>query len=696
MVTLPSFPGCASAAKIFADVAREVFAVRERQGIDAWAGEHYHLTSGEMQGLWNSDNAPYARGIFEALEDPLVSKVTLMKAAQLGGTAIVHAWLMWAIVNEPCDTLLVMPSTEKVRDLKVHRIGPTIKACQPVRERLLKETDEIEGLTIKFARMNLQLLGSNSKSRIEGQPYGRVIVDEVDRCVPDILATVAERVKTYSRSKIVALGTPGDADVGIDAGYQGGTKERWQVPCPHCKAYHARAWKNVRWNGGRKASAEDVLHGAWMVCPHCRARIDAAENRSQNARGVWVPAGCGVKHDGTVVVPGEIKLATTHRSFQLHGLDNALVANPYGKVAAPFVNEGCRRTLVWTTDTLGEPWRPAALKLEIAQLKELCGKSTHLRGHVPPNVIALAAGVDVQTDRMYGVILGFTAGGEQVPVINWAELPLDHGAKDPMQALSRWIDARKWLENACTLPVIAEFVDSGDSTDMVYRSCRARGMVQTRSGPKMRRQPVKGATIASPWRLSVMEQSKAGGSGLPLLHVASAYWTDAVLRELGVGGGEMEEHDDGVMGCEGDGVKEPATDSPAPSPTHPPTHSPTHPVPTHLGPRLTLPRDTDEDFLNHFIHERSVVKVGPGGVRKRVFELSSATAPNHYCDAVKYAWAGADSRGIRQTGRKAPTPQPVVRRDAQGQLTTPTSGRAQGYSPIVDEAVNQPGGYLNV
>ena len=648
MPNASAFQGAASAARIFADAAREVFTVKPVPSVAEWADEHYHLTSGEMQGLWNTANAPYAGGIFEALQDPLVSKVTLMKAAQLGGTAIIHAWLMWMIANDPADTLLVMPSTEKVRDLKTQRLAPTIKACQPVRERLLRETEEIEGLTIRFARMNLQLLGSNSKSRIEGQPYRNVIVDEVDRCVPDILSTVGERVKTYSQSKIIALGTPGDADVGIDASYQGGTRERWQVPCPHCGGYHARNWRNTRWQGGKDATPEDVAHVAWFVCPHCRSKIEAHHNRWQQERGRWVPRGCGVTHDGDIVVPESVRLLTSHRSFWLHGLDNALVANPYGKVAAPYLAERCQRTMVWTTDTLGEPWRPAAQKLEIQQLKDLCAKSTHQRGHVPANVVALAAGCDVQTDRMYGLIVGFAPGGETVYLINWAELPLDHGAKDPMQALSAWIDGRRWLKNESSLPVIAEFVDSGDSTDMVYRSCRMRGMVRTRSGMLLRRQPVKGATIAAPWKLTRLDDSsKAGGAGLDLLHVNSTFWTDAVLSQLGVGGVGMEGEEEETEGAEpGHQTSDMRHQTPDASEPHV-SQSPVS--------RLSFPSDADEELLNHFVHEQSVVVVRQG-VRKRVYQLDSADAANHWCDALKYVWAGADARGIRNfkgTDRKA-------------------------------------------
>jgi phage terminase large subunit GpA-like protein len=643
--------GLANAADIVRDAARAVFTVEETPTVEAFANAHYKTVVGEMKGsAWSTDTVPYARGIFEALADPSVTEVTLLKASQLGGTAIIHAWLLWMIAHKPEDTLLVMPSTEKMREFKKLRLGPTLLACKPVRKKLRGEDEKLEGLTIAFDRMNLQILGSNSKGRIEGQPYRFVMVDELDRCVPEIREVVRERVKTFSSSKIVYCGTPGMADVGIHFSFNCGTQERWHVPCPNCKAYHHRVWRNTRWEGGKEAAAETVAHSAWYVCPHCRKKITADHNRAQQSRGVWVPKGCGVKHDGTLVVPEGVTLNTAHRSFALHGLDNALVANPYGKVAAPFVDSGCQRTMVWTTDTVGEPWRPAAMKLEVAALKELCAKAGHVRGEVPRDVIALAAGVDVQTDRMYGLIVGFAPGGESVYLINYAEIPLDHGARDPMVGLDRWIDGRKWLKqgSTCTLPVMVEAVDSGDSTDMVYRSCRGRGMIKTRSGPMLRRQPVKGsAAITNPWtKRKLDETSKAGGAGLELVHVNATYWTDNVLRQLGLGGVGMEGEGTGDLAL-GTSESQDSEDAASSEP------SAECPVPS--ASRLVFCRDCDEEFLNHFVNEQAKVMVR-GGVRKVVWELTSADAPNHYLDAMKYAWCVADARGIRVAGQTAKKP----------------------------------------
>ena len=99
-----------SAFSILASVAADVFAVRERLSIGDWSDKHRQLVKGSQKGAWETDKVPYAARIFEALADPDVETVTIMKAAQLGGSEIGYCWLCWLIENEPGDFLLVMPT----------------------------------------------------------------------------------------------------------------------------------------------------------------------------------------------------------------------------------------------------------------------------------------------------------------------------------------------------------------------------------------------------------------------------------------------------------------------------------------------------------------------------------------------------------------------------------------------------------
>ena len=654
--------GLQDANQILERAAETVFAVRATPSIAEWSDQHRNLVKGERQGKWNTDDVPYARGIFAALQDAQVRQVTLMKAAQLGGSEIMYCWLCWAIEQDPTDTLLVMPNEEKAAHLKNNRLIPTFQKCDAVMRQVMPGKEKFEGLLLQFARMNLRLIGSKSKADIEGDPFGRVLVDETDRCEEYTVDLVKERTKTYTRVKIAVLGTPEHEGMGVHRAFLQGTQERFHVPCPHgnCGAYFARDWRGVKWKGGAEADPDEVMQTAWYRCPHCRQAIDASHNRWQMSRGVWAPKGCGVKHDGTLVVPEGLKLPVGHRSFHLHGLDNALVPNPYGVVARGFLDQGAARTMGWTNDTCGEPWKQAGDRLELKTLQEFCAKSTYLRGHVPADVLALACGVDVQHDRLFAAIWGFGPQGKTAYKIAWAEIPLDHGHSDPLIGLSRWIDGRTWCKNECKLRVIAEFVDSGDQAEMVYRSCRGRGFIMTRGGPKPRRVPVKGnSNILAPHKFSLLENSKAGGDGLMLLHVNAMHWTSWMLSQLGV-----KQSDDGMEGeeaGEGDDGKNESSS---------------------IQPHIFFPRDTDDATLLHYTNE-TLVREKVGGKIKLLWKLRDDHAPNHYCDAGRYALAGADVRGARNLGAgKKPATKPANAQSAAMSTTTQVANADRGGASV--------------
>jgi len=659
-----------SAFSILASVAADVFAVRERLSIGDWSDKHRQLVKGSQKGAWETDKVPYAARIFEALADPDVETVTIMKAAQLGGSEIGYCWLCWLIENEPGDFLLVMPTKEKAQDLKKNRLLETFNQCEPVKERMAAGARVMDGLIMQFMGMNVVLRGSNSEAALEGDPFARAWIDERDRCVETIVGQVAERMKTFANRKLLITGTPEFEGLGIDLNYQQGTKERFYVPCPACKEYHTRELRHVRWDGGKKADPKAVLHSAYMRCPHCKARINARDNRWQQKRGVWCPSTCRVSKDGTIV--GELP-PKGHVSVAIHGLDNALVANPYGEVASKFVTSECRRTMNFVNRTLGEVWKAKTDGLKLATLKERCGKEEYTRGQIPPGVLALVASADVQTDRMYAQVWGFGEGGTQAWLIDYATLPRDNGADDPLNPLNKWIDGSTWNKSGTPRSVVREFVDSGDDTLVVYASCRKRGLTPMAGGAKvMRRLPVKGnGMMLGASRMSTLDKNSAGDgafAGMRLLLVNSTSWSTWMYGRLGTAvndgeegmwgeeatEGEKRRSDEG----EGEGTEHKAQSTDAES--LPTASLPIASVsfassvddePVGITPEIHLPRNCDDEFLTHLCTEQ-LETVFVNGTKKRRWKLKNDHDPNHHADAMRYAIAGADAVGARKLRAK--------------------------------------------
>jgi hypothetical protein len=240
---------------------------------------------------------------------------------------------------------------------------------------------------------------------------------------------------------------------------------------------------------------------------------------------------------------------------------------------------------------------------------------------------------------------------------------------------------------------MAEFVDSGDQAEMVYRSCRLRGVIKTKGGNKPRRVPIKGnPNISAPWKLSQLEQSKAGGDGLLLLHVNTMHWTSWLLGQLGVKQGEegMEQDSSADHDTPSAGPNTPAAEPATTTTTPADANHQAKPDASSIQPRVYFPKDTDDATLAHYTNEvleRVVVR----GVRRLQWRLRDAHAPNHYCDAGRYALAGADMRGVRNVGGKTSTAGPATspgnaNQNAQTASSTPTPARTAPPPPTAAHA----------
>ena len=316
-----------SAANVLDDVLRGAMAAREHLTVSQWADKYRQITVGARKGQWSTEVTPYLRAVMDACCDPFVREITLMSARQMGKTEAVYNALFWLIDADPRDVLFVYPTKELAAFNNKRRFLPTLKRTARARRWLGASNRDAGALELNFRRMMLRFVGSNSEANLESYPYPVVIVDELDRCDPDTLPQVRESLKTFPEFKLIKVSTPSVVGVGIDAEFNGtqvsfdeedggafvGTppadRRRFAVPCPRCGCFHLRTFSQVRWVGGRAATKAAAKASAYMECPACKGRIEAADNAWQLARGVWAPvpkgAGAGGGGAGAVIRTAE-------------------------------------------------------------------------------------------------------------------------------------------------------------------------------------------------------------------------------------------------------------------------------------------------------------------------------------------------------------------------------------------------------
>ncbi len=288
---------------------RAAFARPAPMLVSAWAEKYRQvIPKGSSQpGPWRNHRTPYLRGVMDAVNDPGVSRITLMKGEQLGGTEAILNILEYIVDRAPGPVLYIYPTDKVAETVNVERVLPTLKACQqlaPYRHRSPRAEQTRE---FRFQHMTIRFAGSNAMAGLESFAYKYVIIDELDRCMPSVASVVAGRGVTYPGFKLIEISTPedefsgdeSDGTVGIDRAFKVGDQRVLHVPCPHCRHYHRRMFSGIKWIGGLEANADDVLKQAWYQCPHpgCGREIYAHENQKQLSLSVWVPKGWMIEGD---------------------------------------------------------------------------------------------------------------------------------------------------------------------------------------------------------------------------------------------------------------------------------------------------------------------------------------------------------------------------------------------------------------
>src|SRR5262245_59222748 len=83
-----------------------------RLSLAQWADKHFILPAGDANaGRWRT--IPYQRGWMDAITDPRIERVTVMKSARVGYTkGCICAAIGYFIEHDPCPILDVQPTID--------------------------------------------------------------------------------------------------------------------------------------------------------------------------------------------------------------------------------------------------------------------------------------------------------------------------------------------------------------------------------------------------------------------------------------------------------------------------------------------------------------------------------------------------------------------------------------------------------
>ncbi|AZV00450.1 phage terminase large subunit family protein [Paracoccus yeei] len=437
-----------------------------RQTIAEWADANRVLSSeaSAEPGKWRTSRAEFQRGIMEAMTDPLVRKVVVRKAAQVGATEMMNNIIGYFMDRDPSTMMVIQPTVQMGETWSKKRLAPMLRDTPVLRGKIADAKSRNSDNTILekgFPGGYITIVGANAPSSLASRPIRLVLADEVDRYPAsagtegDPLTLAMRRQATFWNAKTYVCSTPVDkATSVIEREYQAGDKRRFLVPCPDCGLEQPLVWENIVWD---KTADGHRPETAAYLCRDCGCLWNDAKRWQAIGRGRW---------EATAPFTGTA-------SFDLTGFLSPWLT--LEEIVRDFLQskDWAPKLKTWVNTVKGEPWEERG---EASSAGELAQRAEPYDEHsLPEGVRLVTAGVDTQDDRLEYSLIGWGDGEEawliRHEVLNgdpghlevWAEL--DAALKD---AICRTEDGRR-------LRVRAACVDSGGHHGaMVLSFARAR------------------------------------------------------------------------------------------------------------------------------------------------------------------------------------------------------------------------------
>ncbi|WP_371055734.1 phage terminase large subunit family protein [Rhodosalinus sp. K401] len=471
-----------------------------RLRLSEWIEGHVELPEGVSAQpgpvrLW-----PFQREIADAIGDPLVERVTLVKPVRVGFTTLLTSALASYVANEPAPILCLLPAEADCRDYMVSDVEPIFAASRVVADALGEDREEGERNTLlsrRFPGGSLKIVAARAPRNLRRHTSRILFIDEADgmEATPEgsPILLAERRTLSFPDRKIVMGSTPVHEETShVLRAWAQSDARVFEVPCPECGAFSELAWADIVWDEGRPETAR------WR-CPHCTSEIDERQKPAMVEAGAWRPTQPEV---------------TGHAGFRMNALVSLHANASWGKLAAEFVAAKDDPTSLQTfvNTILGQGWRGEGDELAEDEL-EARGEPWGL-GQVPADALALTAGIDVQHDRLEVTIVGWAEEGEAFALghrVIWGS----------------WDDEATWAELdellRSTFPhelggrigIDAAAVDAGDGTTM--------GAVLAFCAPRLRRKvlAIKGAPGNRPL-LERAARTKRGAQRLWIVGVDTA------------------------------------------------------------------------------------------------------------------------------------------------------------------------------
>lgn len=468
-----------NALRLMALALASVFAVPQLVAPSVWARNNLVVTDGPLAGSkWDGTLTPQLLPILDALAPGQPHNVVaLRKSAQVGATQIGIAWMGSIIDVAPANAMIIFPTITAVQDFGRNKLAPAIEQTpalkRKVRDQVSRSSRGSTALNKSFPGGYLVLVGANSAADLRSKTVRYQHRDEIDEWPADLDGQGDP--ETLADARLIAFTATGDYMVfksstptikghsKIEAAFEKGKQQHWQVPCPHCGERQKLVF------GG-----PDVAHGLKfnLTPPH-------------NAHYVCVN-GCVIDHHHkAAMVANGIYVADNpeglYPSFHIDSLTSRLTT--WDTIAERFIaaKDNPSKLKAFINTWLGQCWEERGEAPDWQKLVDR--REPYPTGTLPVGVLMLTLAFDVQKNGLFYEVVGWGADKQ-----SWS---IDAGFLDGDTAD---LEGPAWKQAAAIWErrypdaygnfwkVDLTGVDSGFNTNAVYGWVRGRPNVMALAG----------------------------------------------------------------------------------------------------------------------------------------------------------------------------------------------------------------------
>ena len=235
--------------------------------------------------------APPMRAIADAIGDPVIERVSVLKSARVGFSTVLTATIGYHVLADPCPVLVLLPTQDDCRDYVVSEVERLFEASPRLRKKLSGPKaggDRINRNTLThrlFRGGDLKVVAGKAPRNLRRHTARILLVDEADAIEAsaegDAITLAERRTLSFANRKILAGGTPLDESTSAITRLYGQSDQRvFELPCPSCGTFAEIEWSQIEWPPDRPDLA------AWR-CPSCRALIEEGRKAQMVSAGRW-------------------------------------------------------------------------------------------------------------------------------------------------------------------------------------------------------------------------------------------------------------------------------------------------------------------------------------------------------------------------------------------------------------------------